>query len=526
MPAASCSARIHVLPGDVVSRIAAGEVIERPAAVVKELVENSLDAGSRQISIDTKDGGVALIRVTDDGEGISRTDLQMAFERHATSKLSSDGDLPSITTMGFRGEALPSIASVSTVVVTTVTRQETVGSTLTLVGGVGRSVVDAPPVPGTRIEVSDLFFNQPPRKKFLKSIATESSHISHVVQLAALAWHTVHFRLTHNGHEILNYPAVESERDRLLQVYRPLFVDKTIDVRGRIPGLSIHGVMIDPVHSRTSRTPQDLFVNRRPIRSAPVFHAVAEGYGSFLPKGHHPTFVLFVDIDPDRIDVNVHPTKREVRFAETDSIHQLVRRTVRHALGGPEHSITRGTASALAQQIPSVSAMPTGAAPTGHLPGSTSAPNRRCDGEIDQPALSSSSVEGSQLTLAREAVALYHPAAQPEIVPLGQILRRYLVAHVGEELQVIDQHTAHERVLFERLWRGWQNRGITSQPLLIPEPIELSAAQTTQLLTRADVLEQLGLLLEPFGATAIAIRGVPVGLETHRGRSAGAGSAR
>ncbi len=512
MPAASCSAKIHVLPGDVVSRIAAGEVIERPAAVVKELIENSLDAGSSQISIDAKDGGVALIRVTDDGEGISRVDLKMAFERHATSKLCSDRDLPSITTMGFRGEALPSIASVSTVVVTTVTRQEAVGSQLTLVGGVGRTVVDAPPVPGTRIEVSDLFFNQPARKKFLKSIATESSHISHVVQQAALAWPVVHFRLTHNGQEILNYPAVESERDRILQVYRPLFVDKTIDVRGRIPGLSIHGVMIDPVHARTSRTPQDLFVNRRPIRSTPVFHAVADGYGSFLPKGHHPTFVLFVDIDSDRIDVNVHPTKREVRFAETDSIHQLVRRTIRHALGGPEQSITLGTTSALRQQIPSMSveAVPTGGAPT--VPGSTSAPKRGFDGEINQQAPFSGSVEGSQLTLAREAAATYHPAAQPEIVPLGQILRRYLVAHVGEELQVIDQHTAHERVLFERLWRGWQNHGIASQPLLIPEPIELSAAQSTQLLARADDLEQLGLLLEPFGTTAIAIRGVPVGL--------------
>ncbi len=514
MPAASCSTKIHVLSGDVVSRIAAGEVIERPAAVVKELVENSLDAGSRQISIDTKDGGLAVIRVTDDGEGISRTDLPVAFERHATSKLRSDRDLSSLTTMGFRGEALPSIASVSTVVVTTVTKHETVGSQITLVGGVGGTVVDAPPVPGTRIEVSGLFYNQPARKKFLKSITTESSHISHVVQQAALAWPSVHFRLTHNGQEILNYPAVGSERDRILQVYRPMFIDKTIDVRGRIPGLSIHGVIIAPVHARASKTPQDLFVNRRPIRNATVFHALADGFGSFLPKGHHPTFVLFLDIDPDRIDVNVHPTKREVRFAETDSIHQLVRRTVRHALGGPERSLSSGATSASAQQITSTSmgTMPAEASLTVPAPGSSSTPLRGSDHEAAHHTPLSGSVEGGQLILAREAVAPYHRAAQLEIVPLGQILRRYLIAQVGEELSVIDQHTAHERVLFERLWRGWQSRGIASQPLLIPEPIELSAAQVAQVLARADDLEQLGLLLEPFGATAVAIRGVPAGL--------------
>ena len=204
MPAASCSAKIHILPDDVVSRIAAGEVVERPAAVVKELLENSLDAGALHITIDVKDGGLALIRVVDDGEGISRADLPLAFERHATSKLRSDRDLASVTTMGFRGEALPSIASVSHMLVTTATRQDTVGSQMTLAAGAGSAIVDAPLMPGTRIDVSNLFFNQPARKKFLKSTTTEFSHISHVVQRAGLAWPSVRFRLTHNGQEILN----------------------------------------------------------------------------------------------------------------------------------------------------------------------------------------------------------------------------------------------------------------------------------------------------------------------------------
>jgi DNA mismatch repair protein MutL len=516
MPAASCTAKIHILPDDVVSRIAAGEVVERPAAVVKELLENSLDAGGLHITIDVKNGGLALIRVTDDGEGINRADLPRAFERHATSKLRSDRDLASVTTMGFRGEALPSIASVSHVLVTTATRQDTVGTQLTLVAGAGGSIVDAPAVSGTRIDVSNLFFNQPARKKFLKSPTTEFSHISHVVQLASLAWPSVHFRLTHNGQEIFNYPAVTTDRDRILQVFRQGFLDRTIEVRGRTAGLSIRGVMVDPIHARSSRIPQELFVNRRPIRNATVFHAVMDGYGSFLPKGHHPTFVLFLDIEPDRLDVNVHPTKKEVRFAETEALHQLVRQSVRHALSGPERKVVLGLSQAgLSQTAPEFT--PTAERQTASFGDSLPAAllsARRRDSSVNVSATVSLSgiVEGSQLAFAHEAAAAYQQAEKLDIVPLGQILRTYLVAQVGEELQVVDQHTAHERVLFQRLWRGWQSRDIPSQPLLIPEPIELSAAQSTLLLQCRDDLEKLGLLIEPFGATAVAIRGVPVGL--------------
>ncbi|TMQ29176.1 MAG: DNA mismatch repair endonuclease MutL [Nitrospirae bacterium] len=516
MPAASCSAKIHVLPDDVVSRIAAGEVVERPAAVVKELLENSLDAGGLHITIDVKDGGLALMRVMDDGEGINRADLPRAFERHATSKLRSDQDLTSVRTMGFRGEALPSIASVSHVLVTTATRQDTVGSQFTLVAGVGSSIVDAPPLPGTRIDVSNLFFNQPARKKFLKSTTTEFSHISHVVQLAGLAWPSVHFRLTHNGQEILNYPAVTADRDRILQVYRQAFLDRTIEVRGRTAGSSIRGVMVDPIHARSSRTPQELFVNRRPIRNATVFHAVMDGYGSFLPKGHHPTFVLFLDIEPDRLDVNVHPTKKEVRFAETEALHQLVRQSIRHALSGSERKAVLGLSQAgLSQTAPEFA--PTAERQTAsfldsHPTALNSARRQDTRINISDAASLSGIVEGSQLVFAHETAAAYQRGEKPDIVPFGQILRTYLVAQVGEELQVIDQHTAHERVLFQRLWRGWQSRDIPSQPLLIPEPIELSAAQSTLLLKRRDDLEKLGLLIEPFGTTAVAIRGVPIGL--------------
>jgi DNA mismatch repair protein MutL len=364
--------------------------------------------------------------------------------------------------------------------------------------------------------VSNLFFNQPARKKFLKTTTTEFSHISHVVQLAGLAWPSVHFRLTHNGQEILNYPAVALDRDRILQVYRPAFLDRTIEVRGRTAGLAIRGVMVDPLHARSSRLPQELFVNRRPIRNATVFHAVMEGYGSFLPKGSHPTFVFFLDIEPGRLDVNVHPTKKEVRFAETESLHQLVRQSVRHALGGSERKAVVGLTPAGLPQLASEFA-PTVERETPSFQGSHPAvpiSGRMQDSGIPANAATALSgiIEGSQLAFAHEAAAAYQRAEKPHIVPFGQIRRTYLVAQVGEELQVIDQHTAHERVLFQRLWRGWQSRNIPSQPLLIPEPIELSATQSTLLLKRCDDLEKLGLLIEPFGATAVAIRGVPVGL--------------
>jgi len=501
MPAASCPATIRVLSGEVVSRIAAGEVIERPAAVVKELVENSLDAGSRRITVDIKDGGIALIRVTDDGEGIRRADLPLAFERHATSKLKSDLDLTSITTMGFRGEALPSIASVSKVQVATATRREAVGAQLTLVGGTQQAIVDAPPVPGTKIEVSDLFYNQPARKKFLKSVPTESSHINTVVQQAALGWSSVHFRLTHNGQEILNYPAVDSDRDRILQVYRLAFLDKTIDLRGRIPGCAFSGVIIDPVHARSSRVPQDLFVNHRPVRNAAIAHAVTDGYGSFLPKGHHPTYVLFLDIDPERIDVNVHPAKREIRFADQEEIHRFVRQTVRHAFSAVERKLVLGMGALEAPQTIDPSSISTGV----HAP-QEPAPLH------NQQTVNKSVESGTESLFIQEATSSYAASPHPTIIPFGQILLTYVVAQVGQELHVLDQHTAHERVLFQRLWRAWTKREIITQPLLIPEPIELTPSQRTLLEKHVEDLEQLGLVIEPFGATAMLLRGVPVGL--------------
>lgn len=490
--------KIRVLSEDVVSRIAAGEVVERPAAVVKELLENSVDAGSHAIVCDIQDGGLSVIRVTDDGEGMSPEDAPRAFHRHATSKLRSDVDLWSIRSMGFRGEALPSIAAVSTVRLTTAVPSADAGITFEIKGGMIGSVNPAPPVTGTRIEVADLFYNQPARKKFLKSVATEFSHIGRVVQQVALAWPSIHFRLTHNGVDIFHYPAVQSEADRISQVYPRAFVPQSLVVKGRLPGATLSGLIIDPVQAKSIRVPQDLFVNRRPVRHAGVFHAVGEGYGSFLAKGCHPRFVLFLDVDADRVDVNVHPAKREVRFSDTETIHQLVRRTVRQVLSG-------GGVSEVVQGI------------------SFEPSSRDTEPAVDITQPNSEPVESAspspvkpepeqQLPLISETAEPYHRIPSSEVRALGQINRTFLIVQLGGDLTIIDQHTAHERVLFERLYRAWTAHRIQVQPLLIPEPLELAPPQAALLERYRGDLEQLGIEVEPFGTSTVLIRSVPLGL--------------
>lgn len=493
------SGRIRVLSEEVIGRIAAGEVVERPAAVVKELLENSIDAGSRAITIEVKDGGLSLIRVTDDGEGMSREDAPRAFQRHATSKLRSDEDLWSIRTMGFRGEALPSIAAAAHVRLITATRSAELGTELEVVDGRVRSLSDAPPITGTRIEVADLFRNQPARKKFLKSIATECSHITRVVQQAALAWPSIQFRLTHNAQELMNYPATRSQADRIAQVYQPAFLDHCVLLEAALPGVAVSGYIVDAIYAKSSRTPQEVFVNRRPIRSLAVSHAVGEGYGSFIAKGCHPRFVLFLEIDPDRVDVNVHPMKREIRFSDNETVHQLIRRAVRRTLSREEPPTDSS------EQARSAASGP-------HSPISIMEPSPM------RESLSGSSTpaawQGAEIQLAfvNEAAESYARAPSSEVTPLGQINRTFLVAQVGQDLIVIDQHTAHERVLFERLLRAWTTGKIEAQARLIPDPVDLSPAHATLLQQYQDDLEKLGLEIEPFGASTVLIRSTPVGL--------------
>lgn len=495
--------KIHVLPSEVIGRIAAGEVVERPAAVVKELIENSLDAGSTSIAVEIQDGGLGLIRVTDNGEGMSRQDAVLAFERHATSKLRSDADLDTVQTLGFRGEALPSIAAVSRVRITTAAPGQQVGTRISIAGGGVETVEDVACVPGTRIDVQSLFFNTPARKKFLKTPATEFSHITQAVQQASLAWPQVHFKLMHNGYEVLNCPAVSRHRDRIAQIYRDAFVDRTLEVDAEQQGFGIKGYIVDPVRARATKAPQDLFVNRRPIRNPTVLHALSDGYSAFLAKGHHPVFVLFMDLDSRRVDVNVHPMKREVRFVDAETVHRVVRSAVRETLGSrvtamspPDVPLEAGNLSQLEQRS------------DGQL---MSRPldvmsDRR--GRPSAPVPEGADLSGIQSALIAEGSPAYQES-HDAVIPLGQMARTFLVAQVGEELHVVDQHTAHERVLFERLRKQWRDRLLVSQPLLLPQSIEVSAQQAEVIQTHAADLDQLGLSIEPFGSGACLVRALP-----------------
>ncbi|MEX5216789.1 MAG: DNA mismatch repair endonuclease MutL [Nitrospira sp.] len=495
--------KIHVLPSEVIGRIAAGEVVERPAAVVKELIENSLDAGSTSIAVEIQDGGLGLIRVTDNGEGMSRQDAVLAFERHATSKLRSDADLDTVQTLGFRGEALPSIAAVSRVRITTAAPGQQVGTRISIAGGGVETVEDVACVPGTRIDVQSLFFNTPARKKFLKTPATEFSHITQAVQQASLAWPQVHFKLMHNGYEVLNCPAVSRHRDRIAQIYRDAFVDRTLEVDAEQQGFGIKGYIVDPVRARATKAPQDLFVNRRPIRNPTVLHALSDGYSAFLAKGHHPVFVLFMDLDSRRVDVNVHPMKREVRFVDAETVHRVVRSAVRETLGSrvtamspPDVPLEAGNLSQLEQRS------------DGQL---MSRPldvmsDRR--GRPSAPVPEGADLSGIQSALIAEGSPAYQES-HDTVIPLGQMARTFLVAQVGEELHVVDQHTAHERVLFERLRKQWRDRLLVSQPLLLPQSIEVSAQQAEVIQTHAADLDQLGLSIEPFGSGACLVRALP-----------------
>src|SRR2546430_9529459 len=449
--------KIQVLPGEVVSRIAAGEVVERPAAVVKELIDNSLDAGSTRITIEVTDGGRRMIKVTDDGEGMGQADALLAFQRHATSKLRSEEDLLGIRTLGFRGEALPSIASVSKVRMVTACRHEPVGTRMLVTGGTITKTEEAAAAPGTQIEVTDLFFNTPARRKFLKATTTEFSHLCQIVQQAALAWPRTQFRLRHNGQDVLEYSPVSSLRDRVLQIYGARFLKDIIAVREERPGFLLEGFTVNPVRTRAGRSPQDLFVNRRPVKNATVAHAVYDGYGGHLSKGQHPVFVLFLAVDPDRVDVNVHATKREVRFADQDMIHQSVRQVIRGAL--------RVRSEELGMPIPGDSRV------EWPRPGSTAAGEPPHDSmrPAEQQTMAHDTGRDDRPTAmaAGEPTQTYLIGPGCEVIPMGQIGRTFLVAQVGSELHVIDQHTAHERVLYERLWRAWAAGGGGGRPLVL-----------------------------------------------------------
>lgn len=527
--------KINILPEGLANKIAAGEVVERPASVVKELVENAIDAGSRRIFVSLLEGGIRRIAVQDDGEGMTREDALLAFQRHATSKVAEEADLSTIATLGFRGEALPSIASVAKIRLVTQAAAETEGTEVLLEGGqvLGVKAVGAPK--GSLFEVSDLFYNTPARKKFLKSAQTELSHASDVLFHLALSHPMIHFRLIHGKKVLLDAPAVSDLKDRIFQLFGEEVFVRLMEAQGEghlSTGKSLEegeekGLYVDTFFSRpplrgNHRKDQYLFVNQRPVRSPLLSHAVYDAYGSYLMKGEHPFFILFLSIDPAAVDVNVHPMKREVRFQQSDPVHEAVRRVIRTTL-------SFAGMDELPVAVPLERLIPIQPNRADRNP-----PPSRWIGWPERAAEAGAAYWSAEKGILRteqvrnqEQIG-FHPAfsaspsASPLIRPLGQIYGTFLLAEIEGEFALIDQHTAHERILYERFlerWRALQHPPIEGkgdagpfsavQPLLVPQQIDLPVTKAGLLRDYLKDLALFGWGIEHFGETTFLVREVP-----------------
>ncbi len=478
---------IRVLDRSVAERIAAGEVVERPASVVKELVENSLDAGARTITIEVEGAGLRLIRVIDDGAGISAGDVPLAFERFATSKITRVEDLERVQSYGFRGEALPSIAAVAHVILTTRTPDAAHATRAVLAGGTVEGIGAHGAPPGTTIEVARLFFNTPARLKFLKSPAREQALVAEAVQRAAMAHPDVAFTLRLDGREAGRW-ARAAAASRVADLLGPGGVDDLIGLRGPVLAGTATGWLARPERSRPNRIGQHVFVNRRPVQSGLLRRAVEQGYAQLLPVGRFPVFALLVEVDPASVDVNIHPRKLEVRFKDEGQVFGAVARITREAL----------LASPLVRLAVGPVFTPGGAVAAGVA-------GLRAQG----PA----TFESMPLTLeAREAPQVYDPSAVralPVLKPLGQLLTTYVVAEGADMLYLIDQHAAHERVLYERLLTARRKGGVTSQGLAVPLTVDLTPAQMALVSSHLDVLSTMGYGVESFGARTVVLRALP-----------------
>ena len=506
--------RIHRLPLHLANQIAAGEVVERPASVVKELVENALDAAATRIAVTIELGGKKLIRVEDDGEGMTAEDAQLAVERHATSKIARPEDLGAIRTLGFRGEALPSIASVSHFVLRTRARGSETGTEIRLNGGQVAGVREVGTREGTCIEVADLFFNLPARRKFLKSDVAEATQISRLLTQLALGYPEIGWILTSGGRTLLECPPAQGLAERFFQ----LFGDRPdlLEFRKDAAGIRIHGYVAALGDHGPVRGPQNVFVNRRIVKDRTIAHAIGDAYSVATIKERSPEVHLFIELPPDRVDVNVHPTKAEVRFLEQSLVHEVLRRGLGDALGrGPAPELQL-TASELTPSEPRAMTIP------GVLAGATVGSRWSIDPyPIDRPIprAASSKIDSIPDPPVSEpfGVDAALPRAEPNVmrpmIPLGQFRDTYILAIDDEGIAIIDQHVAHERVLFEQVMEKLTAGRLESQRLLTPIVIDLLPAQMQGLLQQAAILERFGFEVEEFGGNSIRLSAVPALLE-------------
>ena len=490
---------IRQLPSDVASKIAAGEIIERPASVVKELVENSLDAGATRIETVIREGGVAEIRVSDDGSGIPADEVSLAFLRHATSKLTTVDELQSVATLGFRGEALPSIAAVSRATLTTRATGADSGVRIQLRYGEPAGLDEVGCAPGTTVQAQELFGNLPARRKFLRSSATETARIQEVVSRYALASPGVKFTLTADGRTILDTPGSGRARDAVLSVYGSDIASQMLPVLHRDGDISIDGFVSTPQISRGNRSYMTLLVNHRWVFDGSIAYAITQAYQGMLPDRRYPVAVIDVVIPPHAVDVNSHPSKREVRFRNADRLFSAVNHAVRDALLA--HAPVRQVVSV---PTPVHTDAPANSAPAQpHLaPGTSHSPVG--------PRASSGPAPLPTTQLAPSAGSLREVLASLRVV--GQIRQTYIVAEGPEGMYLVDQHAAHERVVYDRLRRQAKNQQRISQPLLSPTPCDLSIAQAATMEEYAELLESYGFGIEAFGNNTWLLRAIPASL--------------
>lgn len=518
--------RIALLDEHTANRIAAGEVIERPASVVKELVENSIDAGSTAITVTLEEGGKELIKVTDNGCGMTREDAVLSLQRHATSKIREAEDLEAIATLGFRGEALPSIASVSVVELITKheaedgVRLEVEAGTITNLEGVG-----APQ--GTTIAIRKLFFNTPARSKFLKSSQTELGHITDLVGKFAMAYPSIHFRLVHNSREALSSPATGKAINSITQVLGKDAARQLAPIGFETPAMRVTGYVSNPSLTRINRSDQVFFVNGRPVRSKTMTHALDMAYRGLLMPGRYAVCVIFIEMTPDLVDVNVHPTKAEVKFSSEQEVHSAIHRAVNAAL-------MEGAAAPTITDAPGRPSQPLRLTPDQPLPQQgvllarppvmdlsafqEALRQRReealadpgtCDPFVWQPGVG---VPVEESPVPEADFDTIRTVALRGVRVIGQARNTYIVAQCDDGVLIIDQHVAHERVLFDRMIDN-QNGRAGMQGLVIPVSLSLSAKEAAIVSQRLDQLRQVGFELEPFGGDAYMMRGAPASLK-------------
>ena len=508
--------RVRLLPEHVANQIAAGEVVERPASVVKELVENSLDAQATAITIEIQAGGRSLIRVSDDGVGMSKDDALLCLERHATSKIQSVDDLHAIRTMGFRGEALPSIASVCRMTLTTREREgDPAGTQVIINGGKLVDVKAAGSPPGTSIEVRGLFFNVPARRKFLRSEETEYGHIYHYLTVAALAHPQVAFSFVRDGRQVWQLPPSKDLRERLralLGAETELVPVEATSNETEKP-LRVWGFIGKPGVSRATRENQYVFVNRRPIENRGLNYALVEGYHTALMKGRFPVCCLFLEIDPGEVDVNIHPAKREVKFHQEAEVRRFVAESVRETL------MAYHAPTPTATVVPRVESKPE---PPRELPTFTpltgtalaSWPKAKAI-EVPQPIPTSDASRGEQPAIKQSDSLRHEETGGPSPllkVPLrlvGVIGKLYVVFESDRGMVLLDQHAAHERILFEQMIKRMQRGNAPSQRLLLPETIEVSMRDAVFLRDLMPILNRLGVGLSEFGERTFLLDGLP-----------------